>query len=159
MITRDFFWYILCTRTGREESVSEKLITKGVEHFIPVSRMRDEEPMPLFPNYVFVNTDQEELMGLTSVKGVVNPLYWRGELAVIPDAEIKSLMGFIRSHGSMRAERIGVMRPDGGIVSVGSVGVLMLPSIGYKLTAYGVRRRTGEDLSGGGQARRSGLAG
>ncbi|MFQ5486682.1 MAG: transcription termination/antitermination NusG family protein, partial [Desulfobacterales bacterium] len=57
-------WYVLHTRSRFENVVSESLINKSMEVFLPKiqvkSRRRDRKMLirvPLFPGYLFVKTD------------------------------------------------------------------------------------------------------
>ena len=57
-------WYVLHTKSRFENVVSELLLKKSIEVFLPkitvASRRKDRKKMirvPLFPGYVFVKTD------------------------------------------------------------------------------------------------------
>lgn len=67
------------TRSRHEKQVSSLLSDKGIETFLPLintlSRRKDRKKyvdIPLFPGYLFVNTEDEGLRNVKFTRGVAN---------------------------------------------------------------------------------------
>ena len=94
-------WYAANVRSRHEFKVTEKLVSKGIETFLPtVERLRkwkDRKKLiafPLFPGYIFVLTTKEaqNLLSVLKVPGVVKMLCTiPGTPDPIPEDQIASL--------------------------------------------------------------------
>jgi transcription antitermination factor NusG len=91
-------WCAVYTRHQHERAVSEMLLAKGFEVFLPlyesVRRWKDRKKvlfLPLFPGYVFLRGGMERHLPILTTPGV-NMIISRGErIATIPDAEIEAI--------------------------------------------------------------------
>lgn len=100
-------WYAVHVRSRHEFQVTDRLILKGIETFLPsVERQRrwkDRKKMisfPLFPGYVFVRTTREanNLLSVLKVPGVVRIISTLpGQPDPIPDEQIISLQRLVEN--------------------------------------------------------------
>jgi transcription antitermination factor NusG len=100
-------WYAVHVRSRHEFQVTDRLIMKGIETFLPtVERQRkwkDRKKMiafPLFPGYVFVHTTRESnnLLSVLKVKGVVRMLCTLpGQPDAIPEDQIIALQKLVEN--------------------------------------------------------------
>jgi transcription antitermination factor NusG len=94
-------WYALYTRPRHEKKVACQLTYKGVDHFLPLWRVRrrwsdrwKEVAFPLFPNYLFVRLNLEDVRRYTAVlrtPGVVGLVRFNGRVEPVPDEEVESV--------------------------------------------------------------------
>lgn len=91
-------WWAVYTRHQHEKRVSQMLLAKGMEIFLPVCqsvrKWKDRSvqlELPLFPGYVFVRESLTNRLQIASTPGV-HTIVSRGEnFAVIPGEEIEAL--------------------------------------------------------------------
>lgn len=96
-------WYAIYTRSRHEKCVSEELIRKGIETFLPVRRITrnwsDRKKIiedPLFKGYVFIHAPFAARWTILNTKGVVCFVGPRpGRPAAIPDAELFAVKRFV----------------------------------------------------------------
>jgi len=98
-------WYAAYTSANHEKRVSEQLLQRDIEHFLPqyasVRRWKDRRmilQMPLFPGYVFVRLALSERLRVLQVPGVARLVGFNGSPAVLPDNEIESLKITVAAH-------------------------------------------------------------
>jgi len=91
-------WYAAYTRSRHEKRVSEQLLRRSVEHFLPlyesVRRWKDRRvrlQLPLFPGYIFVRTSLKERRGVLDIPSVVRLVGFNGLPEALPDSEIETL--------------------------------------------------------------------
>jgi transcription antitermination factor NusG len=91
-------WYAAYTSANHEKRVSEQLMRRSVEHFLPlyqlVRRWKDRRvklQLPLFPGYVFVRLVLCDRMKVLQVPGVAKLVGFNGTPAALPQQEIDSL--------------------------------------------------------------------
>lgn len=104
----DFFseespdWFALQTRARFERRVSNQLLSKNYEAFVPVARERrrwtdryQTVELPMFPGYVFVRAILKPADRLTILQasGVFGFVTFNGSVARIPDQQI----GYLRT--------------------------------------------------------------
>ncbi len=72
-------WYAFRVRPRHEKLVSMSLRGKGYEEFLPLTKSKrrwaDRSPiieMPLFPGYIFCDTDRSEISKIRSTQGIVD---------------------------------------------------------------------------------------
>ena len=103
---RDRLWYVLHTRSRFENVVSDNLMKKSFEAFLPKvlvqSKRRDRKKMirvPLFPGYVFVKTSLEPREHLEIVKtaGAVRLIGSNAGPVAVPDETVESLQIMVKS--------------------------------------------------------------
>lgn len=126
-------WYVLHTRSRHESVVSEGLSKKSMDVFLPKikvrSTRRDRKAMihiPLFPGYVFINTDLHPHTHLEIVKtaGVVRLIGTHQGPVPVPGDTIASLKIMVASempiatgHRLQPGERVLVVNgPFTGVV-------------------------------------------
>ena len=96
-------WYAIHTRSRHEKQVDTFLRERGIETFLPLvhtlSRRKDRKTyidIPLFPGYMFVNTDKERLFDVKYTRGVTRIIGTDVDAPTpIPDKQIldmKSIM-------------------------------------------------------------------
>ena len=100
-------WYVLHTKSRHEKVVSDLLLKKSVEAYLPLitvrSKRRDRKVMirvPLFPGYVFVKTDLHPNSHLEVVKtaGAVRLIGNNRGPVPVPDQTIDSLQIMVDSN-------------------------------------------------------------
>ncbi len=94
-------WYALYTRPRHEKKVAGQLASKGIDHFLPLWRTRHrwsdrwkEVVLPLFPNYLFVRLNIDDVRQYTAVlrtPGVVHLVRFNGRVEAVPDEEIENV--------------------------------------------------------------------
>jgi transcription antitermination factor NusG len=72
-------WWVIHTRPRAEKSLARKLLTHGLEFYLPTRRQswfsngrRFESHLPLFPGYVFLHARPEDRGNVLSTKMVAN---------------------------------------------------------------------------------------
>lgn len=72
-------WYAFRVRPRHEKLVSMSLREKGYEEFLPLTKSRrkwaDRSPvieMPLFPGYIFCDTERSEISKIRCTRGIVD---------------------------------------------------------------------------------------
>jgi transcription antitermination factor NusG len=93
-------WFAAYTSPRHEKRVAQHLITREIEHFVPLyrthRRWRDGSrvtlELPLFPNYVFVRIPMAERIRVLNVPGVLYIVEGIGKKpAILPEADINGL--------------------------------------------------------------------
>jgi transcription antitermination factor NusG len=95
-------WYVLYTSPRAEKMVEKRLITDGVEAYLPLynskrkwsDRIKVVE-MPLFTSYIFVHCNEYKVRMLSMYQGVVGAVYYLGKPAVVRDEEISAIKEFV----------------------------------------------------------------
>jgi transcriptional antiterminator NusG len=97
-------WYAIWTRSRHEQVVREQLEQKGFEAFLPTipkwSRWKDRKKRiawPLFPGYCFARFDAGARLPVLKCTGVVNIISFNGEIAPIPEQEIRAIRQLVES--------------------------------------------------------------
>jgi len=106
-----FCWYAIHVRSRHEFQIYEKLISAGIESFLPamerLSKWKDRNKLirfPLFPGYLFVNIDHSSSarMAVLKTKGVVRFLgNVPGEPEPVPEEQVLSLKKVIEAGGTL----------------------------------------------------------
>lgn len=99
---REPHWYAVYTSANHERSVSDQLVTRGVEHFLPqyelVRRWKDRKVrlrLPLFPGYVFVHLALRNRLRVLQVPGVVRLVGFDGHPVAVPEEEVTRVRRFL----------------------------------------------------------------
>ena len=97
-------WYAVWTRSRHEHAVTQQLVLKGIETFLPTitrwSRWKDRKKRvewPLFPGYCFTRIDPADALSVRTCAGVVTLVSFQGQLTPIPDIEIDSIRVLVES--------------------------------------------------------------
>ena len=158
-------WYAVYTKPQNEKKVAVAFSKRKIETYCPMSA---EETLsffgtkkvhkPLFPSYVFVQANSEEIQQLSQTDGVVSILYWLGKPAVIQEEEIAAIKEFVADHPDVELEKISVnpsgitsQSMDSNYVIEGKMVTIKnntlkvsLPSLGFNMVA----KWKGESLFG-----------
>src|SRR5258706_8087353 len=91
-------WYVAYTCANREKRVTEQLLQRSVEHFLPLyesmPRWKDRRmklQLPLFPGYVFVRLALRDRLAVLQVPGVARLVGFNGLPCALPDSEIEAM--------------------------------------------------------------------
>ena len=91
-------WYAIHTRSRHEKTVAEQLLSRSVEHFLPLYETvrkwkngRFKVQLPLFPGYLFVRIPLKDRLQVVQVPGVVGLVGFSGVPAPLPPAEIETI--------------------------------------------------------------------
>jgi transcription termination/antitermination protein NusG len=100
-------WYVLHTKSRHEKVVTDVLLKKSIEVYLPLvtvrSRRKDRRVMirvPLFPGYIFVKTDLRPNSHLEVVKtvGAVRLIGNNQGPVPVPDETVNSLQIMVESN-------------------------------------------------------------
>lgn len=91
-------WYAVRTKPRAEQQVEAALTRKGMQVYLPMVKVARVNPRarpitPLFPNYLFVQADLDQV-GQSAINwavGVAHLVSFGGEPAAIPDAAIEHI--------------------------------------------------------------------
>jgi transcription antitermination factor NusG len=94
-------WYAVWTRSNFEQNVTDQLLAKGFEVFLPKAaswarrgRARRALEVPLFPGYLFVHREMDKTshVEILKARGVVRVLGDRwDQLATVPEEQIHAV--------------------------------------------------------------------
>src|SRR5262249_19763293 len=91
-------WFAVYTSARHEKTVARQLEDRCIERFLPLYRSwhrwkdrRKLVELALFPSYVFVKIEVRDRLRVLEVPGVVSLVTFNGQLAALPDQEIKAL--------------------------------------------------------------------
>jgi transcription antitermination factor NusG len=95
-------WYVLYTTPRAEKQLAERLTKMGVICFLPLhktprkwsDRVKMVE-MPLFPSYLFVYTQAENIYNILKVQGAVRFVWFEGKPAILDKREIDAIKEFL----------------------------------------------------------------
>lgn len=151
----DVKWYVVYTKPGSEQKVSEVLKRKKLENYCPVYSVPKKygdnskvKETPLFKGYVFVKISELQHQELKKINGVINMVYWLGKPVSVTSVEIKAIKFFLGDYTNITIEKTEIKSNDrintqsnlsgheGPLVTIKNkkAGVV-LPSLGYILTA------------------------
>jgi transcriptional antiterminator NusG len=103
----EHLWYVLHTKSRHEKVVTDGLLKKSIEVYLPLvtvrSRRKDRRVMirvPLFPGYIFVKTDLHPSSHLEVVKtaGAVRLIGNNQGPVPVPDETVNSLQIMVESN-------------------------------------------------------------
>jgi transcription elongation factor/antiterminator RfaH len=102
-------WYTVQTKPRAERQVEAALSGKGLTVYLPLVKVERVNPrarpvVPLFPTYLFVHVDLEEVgqSAVNWVPGVIRLVNFGGEPAAVPDAvidHVKRRLGEMQKSG------------------------------------------------------------
>ena len=95
-------WYALYTKSRNEKLVHQNLRQRGLDSFLPVrdvlSQWQDRRKWvqkPLFPGYLFVRVQQEDLYNVSAVRGVVHVLGSGCDPIPVPEEQVQAVRKMI----------------------------------------------------------------
>ncbi len=96
-------WLVLKTRANAEKKVAERLVSKGIEVYLPLyttmkqwSDRKKKVQKPLISSTVFVHVEEKERELFWNVVGISGMLYYLGKPAVVRDEEIVILQQMLQ---------------------------------------------------------------
>jgi transcription antitermination factor NusG len=91
-------WYTAYTFPNLEMKVYGELLKQNVEAYLPVQKVvrqwsdrKKKLTVPLFPSYIFINTDQKRRYELLDIKGILRFVSFGGKPAIISNDDIVSI--------------------------------------------------------------------
>ena len=94
-------WYIVYTFPNLEKKIYNELTKKNIKAYLPLQNVirqwsdrKKEIKIPMFPNYVFINSTERERFNLLKIGGVLKFITFEGKPAVVSEDEISSIMKF-----------------------------------------------------------------
>ncbi len=120
---RDLRWYAIYTKSRSEKKVSDRLMEKGIEAYVPMRRVMrqwsDRKRLidePLIRSYCFVKVNNKSYFEVLNTPGAVRYIWFSGEPASIPDRQIDLLK--IITGSDVEVESISGNFPPGTTVKV-----------------------------------------
>ena len=108
-------WYIIYTRPSAEKKVSSLLNRKNIENYFPVntktklhSKKTKIQKEPLFHSYLFANISEAELSLITSLRNVINFVYWKQHPVKVANEDIMLLKEFTKNYTDIKVQKIEV---------------------------------------------------
>ena len=99
--TASYNWYILYTFPNLEKKICKELTKKKIESYLPLQKVirqwsdrKKELQIPMFPNYVFINTTEKERFKLLDISGILKYITFDGKAARVSDEEISNIKKF-----------------------------------------------------------------
>ena len=112
-------WFAVYTKPRWEKKVYASLSAKGILAYCPINKVvrqwsdrKKTVEVPLFASYVFVCILPEEQLSVRMTAGVVNFVYWLGNIARIRPEEMEQLRAFVSQNGNILLERLDYRRGD-----------------------------------------------
>ncbi|MCW3111254.1 MAG: hypothetical protein JWQ09_5760 [Segetibacter sp.] len=94
-------WYTAYTFPNMEKKVHLELTNLNVISYLPMQEVlrqwsdrKKKLMVPMFPNYLFINTSQKRKFDLLSIKGILRFVSFDGKPAIVSDEEIASIKKF-----------------------------------------------------------------
>ncbi|MEL6534714.1 MAG: UpxY family transcription antiterminator [Bacteroidota bacterium] len=91
-------WYCLYTASNHEKRVLRMLEKQNQEAFLPThtvvrqwSDRKKKLERPLFPNYIFIRTEEKNLWKALSISGVISPVKRENKPAIVEDQQIQMI--------------------------------------------------------------------
>lgn len=104
MNSDDKQWYAVYTAPRAEKKVSERLTLAGIEHYLPLQKVKrkwsdrvKEIEVPVINGYIFVSVDPKAISTVTNIYGAIAFVREGGQPVAIPDRQITALR-FMVSH-------------------------------------------------------------
>ncbi len=97
-------WYAIRTRSRHEKLVSQQLISRGIESFLPLVNRRRKwadrwktVSFPLFSGYCFARFSPNQRLAVVTAVGAVQILGLNGHATPIPEHEIEAVRQLVTS--------------------------------------------------------------
>jgi transcription antitermination factor NusG len=101
-------WYVWYTRSRAEKKVSERLIQKGIEVFLPIRKeikqWSDRKKLvetPLFGGYIFTHISLPQWDTVAYTEGVLNYVRFEGQPAFLKDEQIRQIKALLDLYPEM----------------------------------------------------------
>jgi len=90
-------WYIVYTFPNLEKKIYNELTKKKIKAYLPLQNVirqwsdrKKEIKVPMFPNYVFINSTERERFNLLKIAGVLKFITFEGKPAMVSEDEIST---------------------------------------------------------------------
>jgi len=97
-------WFALVVKCRREKLVTDGLLGRNIETFLPVTRQRRQwsdrvkvMDVPLFPGYVFCKCDYDNRLAVLGTPGVASFVSFGNGPAMVPAEDIKGVRTIVDS--------------------------------------------------------------
>lgn len=122
-------WHVAYTMPKSEKKAYLKLTQLGVGAFLPLQKVvriwsdrKKKLEVPLFPNYIFINTTDAKRFEVLKLKEIIRYVSFCGVPAIIPDSLIDSLkkitLGEFEVSNSSWSEGMSIKILDGPFMGV-----------------------------------------
>jgi len=127
LIQQEIRWYAIYTRPRSEKKVHKLLTQNGFNSYLPLittirqwSDRKKKVQLPLISSYIFVKTNEANLITILNFNGVVRILKHLGKPAKIQDYEIENLKILLSDTDSINyIETLDLKKGDSIIVEKG----------------------------------------
>jgi transcription antitermination factor NusG len=119
-LTHEKSWYVIHTKPRNEKKVYEQIVNKEIEVFLPLiqtvrywSDRKKKLMVPLFPGYVFVNTDEEErIKAISNTYGALRYVMYQKRPAVLSDREVTNIKLSLQAPEKIKVEEKQILEGD-----------------------------------------------
>lgn len=94
-------WYIIYTFPNLEKKIFNELSRRKIQAYLPLQKVirqwsdrRKEFEVPMFPNYVFINSTETARFEVLPIAGILRFVSFEGKAAVMSDEEMINIMKF-----------------------------------------------------------------
>ena len=103
-------WYAAYTKPRNEKKTLERLVTAGIEAYLPIQRRlkqwSDRKKMveePLFRSYIFVKITQKDYYNVLNPYGIVRYITFEGKAVPIPNNQIDMIKNLLEQDVEIEA--------------------------------------------------------
>ena len=97
-------WHVIYIRPGFERKVAARLMDQNIDFFLPtrveIRQWHDRKKkieVPVFPGYVFVKVDQNQMVKIYNIAGFIRFLMTGNEIDILSDQEVDAMQRLFRS--------------------------------------------------------------
>jgi transcriptional antiterminator NusG len=101
-VSNELSWYAIYTAPRAEKKVSERLSALGIEHYLPLQKVKrhwsdriKEVTVPIINGYIFVNIALQDTRKVTAVYGALSFIQKAGIPITIPDNQITRMKNMV----------------------------------------------------------------
>jgi transcription antitermination factor NusG len=113
-------WYVIQTRPKNEKKVYEQIERKEINVFLPLiqtvrywSDRKKKLMVPLFPGYIFVNTEVNgRIDAISNVYGALRYVMYEKKPAIITNEEIRNIRLSLNAPEKVRIEESSITEGD-----------------------------------------------
>jgi transcription antitermination factor NusG len=113
-------WYVIHTKPRNEKKVFEQLIKKEIEVFLPLiqtvrywSDRKKKLMVPLFPGYIFVNTNEKDrIKAISNTYGALRYVLFQKRPAIVSNKEIINIKLSLQVPEKIKIEEKHIMEGD-----------------------------------------------
>ncbi len=108
-------WYGIYTKQNCEKKVAENLNRRHIENYYPCrvlknswSFLKKNIEEPIFPSYIFIKVEEQQLNLLKNLPGVINLLFWLGKPVIIHDSEIEIMKAICLENPDIQIQKTNI---------------------------------------------------